>query len=249
VRETKQTEIHAVPMPTEQLEGLLRSRAIPRAAYARLLIGGLLPTHVTRLIYLDSDLLVCRDLRELWRTDLGGRVLGAVPNSLDPAADVSAFDRLGVAGKRYFNSGVLLIDLMAWRTEEVGERALAFARALGDRLILHDQDALNAVLVDRWVELPGYWNHWASRDASVEAAVIHFTMPPKPWDADYSGPFRAEYFEVLDRTAWNGWRPPRWLGMAARISRIRRTFPYVPTVWRRFRRLLSGRVRGDSFYD
>ncbi|KAG8213381.1 nucleotide-diphospho-sugar transferase [Butyriboletus roseoflavus] len=62
---------------------------------------------VERAIYLDADVLVRKDLRELWNTDLGGHSLAAVPN---------IGRHRGVRRDGHFNSGVLLLDLTRTRT-------------------------------------------------------------------------------------------------------------------------------------
>ena len=55
----------------------------PRAAlfepliFAKLYLTELLPPQVERIIFLDSDLLVFRDLLDLWFTDTGGKILAA----------------------------------------------------------------------------------------------------------------------------------------------------------------------------
>ena len=133
--------------------GLQRSSAITRTAYARLTLGSVLPKQVARCIYLDCDLVVQRDIVDLWETDLQDFALGAVDNALwdDPR---SYQRRLGLKNPSYFNSGVLLVDVDRWRAERIGKRALEFAQKAGDLLILHDQDALNGS-PGRGVATPG----------------------------------------------------------------------------------------------
>ena len=51
--------------------------------FARFLIPNMFPESVSRVLYLDSDILVIDDLRALWQTDLEGAVLGAVEDHID----------------------------------------------------------------------------------------------------------------------------------------------------------------------
>jgi lipopolysaccharide biosynthesis glycosyltransferase len=37
--------------------------------------------------------------------------------------------------------------------------------------------------------------------------VIHFVFKPKPWEYGCNHPWKNEYFNYLDLTSWNGWRP------------------------------------------
>ena len=40
------------------------------STYFRLFIGDILPKHVKKIIYLDGDIIVCDNLRELWNIDM-----------------------------------------------------------------------------------------------------------------------------------------------------------------------------------
>ncbi|MDX1746610.1 MAG: glycosyltransferase, partial [Halobacteriales archaeon] len=148
--------------------------------------------------------------------------------------------RLGLGEPRYFNSGVLLIDLVRWRKRDVRGRALAHAREAGDRLILHDQDALNMALQGDWLALPAHWNVWVILPGLKpdDDVVFHYMGGPKPWDADYDRPFQDKFFQYLDRTPLRGWRPWNPVGIGAGLARLRRRTPHFPSVIRVLRRRL-----------
>jgi lipopolysaccharide biosynthesis glycosyltransferase len=232
----------------DRVRHLVRSKHVSHMAYARLFLTDFVPSGARRAVYIDTDLLFNRDVLALAAWPLDGAIIGAVPNG--SAADSAGhFARLGVAGSVYFNSGVLVCDVAAWGRERVAERALNFAASFEGELALWDQDLLNAVLIGQWQELPGDWNCWARRAERANDIVLHFTMSPKPWDADYSGQYRDEFFAVLDRTAYAGCRPPYWLGLAPRLLRLRRRVPYLPTALRygkKAARRWLGAGRGDS---
>ena len=59
----------------------------------------------------------------------------------------------------YFNSGVLLINLKKWREENIQEKLVYKAKQINSK-IYPDQDPLNAVFRDKWLELPPYWNRF-----------------------------------------------------------------------------------------
>jgi lipopolysaccharide biosynthesis glycosyltransferase len=221
-----------------RVRGLLRSKHVSPTAYARLLVGEILDPSIHRVVYVDVDVLFMRDVYELFELPLENKVLAAVPNG--PIEDQQKnLRRLGVAAAAYFASGLLVIDLRQWRREHIGERALQFAREVGDRLVLHDQDALNGVILGAFVSLPESWCHWPTHGEVLGDAVIHYAMNPKPWHADYDGRFKEEFFEVLDRTPYAGWRPPYWYGLAPILFRLRRQLPYLPTATRLLRKHAS----------
>ena len=90
------------------------------AVYYRLLAPRLLPTSLGKVLYLDCDIIVRRSLRELWNTDITGCALAAVPD-LCEKENGKALDL--PIGAKYFNSGVLLINLWFWRENNVPERS------------------------------------------------------------------------------------------------------------------------------
>ncbi|PIN04642.1 Polygalacturonate 4-alpha-galacturonosyltransferase [Handroanthus impetiginosus] len=92
--------------------------------YARNYLADLLEPCVTRVIYLDSDLVVVDDISKLWSTSLGGKTIGA------PEYCHANFTKYfteyfwlnsrfsGVFSGRnpcYFNTGVMVMDLGSWR--------------------------------------------------------------------------------------------------------------------------------------
>lgn len=219
---------------------LARSKLISHTAYAILYLGELLPEEVSRCIYLDCDLVVERDLAELWNTELGELAVGAVDNVRWQASEIHQ-RRLGLSEPRYFNSGVLLVDVDRWRRDRLGPRAIEWAERIGSRLVLHDQDALNAALGGSWLPLPEYWNLWIIEPELGETsrAVFHFMGWPKPWHADFRGRFQEKFFHYLDRTAYRGFRPWNPLGAGYLFARIRRQFPYLAAIPRVIRARMS----------
>jgi hypothetical protein len=179
-----------------------------------------MPNWVERVLYLDTDILVQGDIGPLWQAELGGCLHAAASDHL-----FDAHEKLQIPGNApYFNAGIMLIDLNAWRRERVAERALAIVEHEFHRLSWCDQCALNAVTIGRWLEIDGRYNaqrihfYMPERtpaglrftlrpDANPDVVIAHFTGDQKPWDAGSDHPLRDRWFAVLDRTAWAGQRP------------------------------------------
>ncbi|XP_015074628.1 probable galacturonosyltransferase-like 9 [Solanum pennellii] len=93
--------------------------------YARNYLGDMLDPSVTRVIYLDSDIVLVDDIEKLWKTPLSGsRIIGAPEychaNFTKYFTDSfwSDPDLPQVFGSRnpcYFNTGVMVMDLQKWR--------------------------------------------------------------------------------------------------------------------------------------
>ncbi|WP_420174900.1 glycosyltransferase family 8 protein [Luteococcus sp. OSA5] len=168
-----------------------------RAVYVPLLLPKVLPKSVNRTIYLDCDTLVLGSLDELWGMDLGGRGIAAVRDryvqNISSRFGVSFWRELGICPElRYFNSGVMLVDVQLWRRESVTERARVLLEHFDNDIEQHDQEVLNALFAGNWLELSDEWNttnfwrrssrRYSCGDDMLERAIVrHFAGELKPW--------------------------------------------------------------------
>ncbi|MBR6887895.1 MAG: hypothetical protein IKN16_05560 [Selenomonadaceae bacterium] len=161
------------------------SRVSVGALY-KLLILQVISEDINKIIYLDSDLIVNLDIKELWRIELGDKILAGVPeiltfktpDAIKPGFRLCADDI--VKCEDYFNSGVLLIDLTLLRGEEDtlmnGVRFRAQNPKYQDYF---DQNILNYCFSTRALKLPIKFNrftHYAKRDGETASAgkIYHY---------------------------------------------------------------------------
>jgi hypothetical protein len=107
--------------------------------------------NLNRLIYLDADLLFNRDIKDLWDIDISGYSLAAVKDVIfDNGITQPKFVEEGIVSKdRYFNSGVLLMNLDAIRKKgDLLDLSIEFLENNPDSA-LPDQDALNYYLMSQ----------------------------------------------------------------------------------------------------
>ncbi|MGB6177878.1 glycosyltransferase family 8 protein [Carnobacterium sp.] len=199
-----------------EFENVVESERIPKTAYYRISIPNLLKDS-DRAIYLDCDMLSLENIQTIWDLDLGDNLLAAVE-------DAGFHDRLNLMGidcqsDKYFNSGMMVMDLKKWREEKITEQAFDFIATYPHLLKFHDQDTLNAILHDRWLELHPRWNaqtylildekqhptvlgrtKW--EEARENPAIVHFCGHKKPWHKESIHPYREEYFNFRNRTAF-----------------------------------------------
>jgi len=183
--------------------------------YARLA----LPQMVTedRVLYVDADMVIQSDWTCVWELDLGEAVIAAATDVITKTLgaerlDLAKFNLDGAAP--YFQAGFLLMNLNKWREFEVSEKVITYLRENPKHCCFWDQSALNVVLYQRWKMLPREWNTpawWADQkieDCTIEAPVLHFVGPAKPWNhGHHTSPSAKVFFRWLDETAWKGWRP------------------------------------------
>ena len=204
------------------------TKQYPREMYYRLLAPCFLPQKLHRILYLDPDILVINSLRPLWETDMKGRLFAAAAHTgkTNLANNINQV-RLGTTHK-YFNSGVLLINLDQGRKEILPEEIFQYAGEHAKELLLPDQDILNAVFGSRTLELDDYlWNYDARnystyllRSGGVcdmdwvmgNTGILHFCGKTKPWQAGYMhrfGILYKHYMQInrrLDQSLASGFR-------------------------------------------
>lgn len=204
------------------------TKQYPREMYYRLLAPCFLPQKLHRILYLDPDILVINSLKPLWETDMKGRLFAAAAHTgkTNLANNINQV-RLGTTHK-YFNSGVLLINLDQGRKEILPEEIFRYAGEHAKELLLPDQDILNAVFGSRTLELDDYlWNYDARnystyllRSGGVcdmdwvmgNTGILHFCGKTKPWQAGYIhrfGILYKHYMQInrrLDQSLASGFR-------------------------------------------
>jgi len=182
---------------------------ISAPAYYRISIPELFDQKVERCIYLDCDLIVNRDIKELWEVDLDGYAVGAVENV------GATFKASQLQQTDYFNSGVLVIDLKSWRESGIPEKVRAFKLEHPELISTNDQCALNGVFRGEWKRLPLSWNFQSGLyqespqvdrfrqsgelDGAIwDPCIIHYIGWSKPWVDHCFHPLEGEYRRYAD---------------------------------------------------
>lgn len=211
-----------ISVDTKQISGFV-SGHLSKAAYLRLLIPSLLPENITKAIYFDTDLVVLDDVQKLWEISLQGKPLGAVCDYGIMASKrmvKQKFETLGLPeGDTYFNSGMLVMDLVQWRSFEYDRKVVECI--LQNQFRHHDQDALNKVFLHNWYELPLRWNvippvfslplkvllRHNMRSEAIKAlknpAVFHWAGRYKPWEFSLNKDFNMQYYQYFNSTSFS----------------------------------------------
>ena len=193
--------------------------------WARCFIGEVFASETENIVYLDIDTFVCRDLGELYDLGLGTDALAAVYEHSRAEAAVrnpGYWNNAALLDPRagyYFNSGVLVLNLDVFRSENILSRAVDWYAQHRDRSSCPDQDALNALLWNRVRPLPPKWNYrdgwcelqlkysaqereWRGHaprsvlEAILSPAIIHYLGKWKPWKWNHR-PERKRYERAM----------------------------------------------------
>lgn len=202
------------------------------AAYARILCPSILHEHHGKVIYLDADVIVRRDLEALLdhalddaRTWAWAAPEVGVPFVSSPTGVFDWKEQGMDPTARYFNSGVLVFDLDTWRKQRITDRTLDYLRTHGPKVSWWDQGGLNVALYGHWRALDLRWNQthailepediWLDAGFDAEtiesvrtgAFVVHFSGSLKPWQYGCADPRAFHLFDALSGTPWASFKP------------------------------------------
>lgn len=136
-----------------------------------------------KVLYLDSDVIVTRNLKDLFKIELG--------NHLVAAAKVV----YGLEDR--FNAGVLLINNKLWKAENIQKQCIDITNNEHETLIEADQTVLNRLCGQRYIVLDDTYNFQIGYDRLAEQrkqyfilekslnplpAIIHYLSDDKPWN-------------------------------------------------------------------
>ena len=141
-----------------------------------------------KVIYLDCDTVIKGDIREFYDIDLGDNILGAISdeavNSVDIFSDYTT-KYLGVSKGKYFNSGVLLINVKEYNKNFYDDKLLKLIDTIQFK-VAPDQDYLNVLFHDKVKYLDMAWNKMPINEDVLEEdiKIIHYNLNYKPWHFD-----------------------------------------------------------------
>lgn len=163
--------------------------------YFRLFIASMFPQY-HKAIYLDADIAVNGDISGLYNIPLGQRIVAAVSDDIVAShRDFRRYaeDGLGIPYRRYFNSGVLLMNLDQFRMQDIERKFVYLLQKYHFDTICPDQDYLNLLCRDRVLYLDKGWNKMSiDRNYNGMPSLVHYNMFYKPWL--YKNTIYGEYF-------------------------------------------------------
>ena len=193
--------------------------------YFRLKLHTLLP-EVEKIIYLDSDIIVCGDIEELWLKEIGKNFILAV--EVPTFLHKKRLEGLGMKPESpYFNAGVLLMNLSKIRSSGLYKKITPLIEKKLNVLILQDQDILNILTEGQWSPLPlkynAYWcildrpkrnkfiyyNNNDLNEAVKNPFIIHFNGYHRTWEPGCIHPKAKLYWKFRDMTPFICPHPPR----------------------------------------
>lgn len=198
-------------------------------------------TDIDKILYLDSDTLICRDIAELFNTDINDYVIGGV-RDMAPVNDkyhpqgiyVKDFSEKFLNNGPYINSGVLLINLKKMAEYE----NLLFETKIP--LYYPDQDLLNAAFVGKikilplkynlapGLPVPTFFTPNEAHEAMFGGHVIIHCYSVKPYDYNRAPD---QLYELFSKHANNiGMNPKDFLEWDQKYAQQRIKDTFIPGI-------------------
>lgn len=155
----------------------------------------------SKLLYLDSDIIIHKDLTELYNTDISCYYAAVVKDILS-LRNKKHMERYKIPNQFYFNSGVLLLNLDNMRSDNMTKKL--FEHKLNEDTHFMDQDSLNVVLGHKVQYISYKYNflnfylevldkdvlskfygenlHKSNINIYKSCTVLHLGGPYKPWE-------------------------------------------------------------------
>ncbi|WP_301335554.1 glycosyltransferase family 8 protein, partial [Helicobacter sp. CLO-3] len=171
--------------------------------YFRLLLTDFIDESVEHVLYLDSDILVMCDIRELWDVDFEGNTALVVKSIGTPNKERIA--EIGFKNMdKYFNAGVMMINMKGWEK-------LPLENIFSINSNMQDQDFLNHIIDGKVKILPFAWNmQWIDKSGlvfdkiSLEKYKILSTISEKEFDEATKNP------KILHFLFYKPWHTKNW---------------------------------------
>lgn len=215
-REQENVSIEFYTINKELFNGIeILSEHLSVESLYRLDLPNILPTNISKVVYLDSDLVVLGDLSELYNVNLSGYYLAAcneyipfLSNNLNLRSELD-----------YFNAGVLVLNLDKWRRDNFTQVCLNYAMNTEKKMYCLDQDILNGVLNGDWKRLSLDWNVVKTfffetnlyldvfeeeiiQKAISNPKIVHYTDYSKPWHYLDNHPMKYLYEYYLNKSGF-----------------------------------------------
>lgn len=167
----------------------------------RFILPALLHSQTKKFLYLDSDILCLKSISELYNTDISNYVAGVIPDDKPMQNEIKAL--YNIDAKKYFNSGVLLINTDEWMKNNLTNKCINKVND-GNVYRFADQDVLNILLENKTILLPIKYNtkiHITipcneEKEIAPYTVLLHYVTGYKPWYQTFNSQLFKKYYQL-----------------------------------------------------
>lgn len=198
----KQLFIRLYYIDIRAFENLPVTLAWSYATYYRFIMGKVLYGKVDHVLYLDADILCLGSLKDVKKIDMEENIVMAICE--DGLINVN---RLSLKQGKYFNAGVLYIDINKWNDAQIAEHAVQMLDINPEQYPYLDQDVLNILLDEKTKFIEKKWNYLydmrKTDDQLLENVLLVHFIGDKPWQQWSQHHFMVQHYtEYMKISPW-----------------------------------------------
>ena len=196
----------------------LEKSHVSAASYFRLYLDEYFDTDLEYVVYIDPDVICNLDpvfvinesIKEMRQKR---QILGVVTEDIVEVKSSNS-ERLKLSSQKYFNAGIMIINLATWKREKIGFKLRELLKNSKDKIVLHDQDVLNLFFNGEYLELTPYLNFTVpipradlskklNKFKIEEVIFYHYAGNRKPWQLKGLFEPLAEVYQNTYRSLFN----------------------------------------------
>jgi lipopolysaccharide biosynthesis glycosyltransferase len=199
------------------------NRNFAKSTYGKLFLYKL--NDVDRIVYIDCDTIIQRSLKELWEINIEHYIIGGVLDCVYP------YEKEIIHMKKndnYINCGVLLMNLDAWRKNNITQKCIQYLEDNNYLTPNYDQGLINCICHNNTLiidpkfnmmshvftysrdnvislfKLNEYYTDEVLKKAKESPVIIHYLehFYGKPWYVDSSHPYKDIFIDCWRTSPW-----------------------------------------------
>ena len=139
--------------------------------------------NIKKALYLDGDIVVCKDIAPLYDTQLGDNYAAVISDGPKDLKNLPGGKKhYYYADPLYFNSGVMLLNLELLRKEDISQKLIDFR--LNEYNFFMDQDAFNCIFGKNVIHMGVEYDFmlhlisYVNKEYSVDQLVDFYSLKP-----------------------------------------------------------------------
>lgn len=143
-----------------------------------------MPLSISKILYLDSDILCLNPINELFNYQFNDNIALVIGNIETKKRYIKSLN-LNFKNTFYFNAGVILINITAWKKHNISSKFIDLLSTHND-FKFFDQNVLNILLSNMIINISDYYNYICplianNSNINTDTIFVHFAVSTKPW--------------------------------------------------------------------
>lgn len=176
----------------------IKVKRFSRVTYLRLIMPKILKD-INYFLYMDADMVCLGDLWQLNDIDFKGKAFAAVSDLPEAVEYRTKF--LKLKNDKYFNDGMMFVNVHNWNRLQITEKAFTFKGADPKRFLGQNQDILNLVMDGDIIFLDKKFNVMQESTDVKDCVIYHFFGRFKPWEMELNK-YDALWRKYLELSPW-----------------------------------------------